>query len=328
MNSHNHSRVLLAICVAGLGYLSLYPFDFSQAAPESGLRWHGPAIDSDWVDMLANVLAYLPLGLLARLTWRRHYAEGIFTAALVGATLSLFIEFAQLYLPQRDSNLRDAAANVTGTLAGSLGGLIVKRLWPNPTIHWPSPSACGLIFLWATWQMFPFLPLLRRYKLHELVEASRQWDLRELEFGSIVVAAVLLYAFIAPPGETPTVRATTTALALFLVLLGQPLVDGLSFSNARMIAAAGGLVAAILMGPPRRRSQWIAFATVLCGWIIVREVAPAQDRGPGVVPVRIPLQVFGFITEGAQIRSLSERAFLYCSAAAAWRNALLPWPRG
>lgn len=65
-------------------------------------------------DFLANVLLFLPLGFLYRLTGgkRRH-------AALLGASISFGIETVQLFMPARTSSLMDFFANAAGAGVGA-----------------------------------------------------------------------------------------------------------------------------------------------------------------------------------------------------------------
>jgi hypothetical protein len=76
-----------------------------------GLGW----VDYDVAEFTANILLFVPLGvlftlLLGRWRWWLTLAIG------VGATLT--IEFVQLFLPARFTDARDLLANTLGTLVG------------------------------------------------------------------------------------------------------------------------------------------------------------------------------------------------------------------
>ena len=78
-------------------------------------------------DVLINILAYIPFGLLAALTlhrWRKHdtTAMPIVIAAATGAglALSLSMETLQVFIPGRVAALPDVLANTAGGLAGAV----------------------------------------------------------------------------------------------------------------------------------------------------------------------------------------------------------------
>jgi VanZ family protein len=311
----NQTRVLLVLCILGILYLSLYPFAFTPTAKES-IAWHGPHIDSDWVDMVANFLFYLPLGFLATAVQRRQNPASVLAAALLGAVLSLGIELAQMYLPQRDSNFRDLACNTAGTLAGSFSAFAVRRSWPNVAIPRLSPMACGLILLWIGWQMFPFVPVLRRYKLHEIAAQLRLWNFHRMEFGDIAFAALTLYAFIARRGRKTGIAALMAAVVLALALVGQSLVRGLIFSNTGIAAAATGLILGICLWRPEQRAPWFALGLILSTWLVLDAFDPVKGLDS--------------TSPGFYVRHFAGRAFFCCAILASLYRALplaLRWRR-
>jgi VanZ family protein len=114
-------------------YASLYPF--------SG--WRVPNADathflfSGWPayivasDVVLNVLAYVPLGLLLALSWMGRLPR--WAAALLGilvpAVLSLAIEFTQAYLPTRISSNLDVVTNSIGGLWGAVMAFTWGKRW-------------------------------------------------------------------------------------------------------------------------------------------------------------------------------------------------------
>jgi VanZ family protein len=295
MLNRNRALGLLLLCMLALLYLSLYPFGFMRNV-QRAIAWRGPKLDSDWVDMGANFLGYAPLGFLGVRVWRRQNRVSVLAATLLAATLSLGIELAQMYLPQRDSNFRDLLFDTAGALTGSLSAVAVRRFHPNLAAPKLPVVTYALMLLWIVWQMFPFLPLLKRYKVSELVAHSRLWDFRGLEFGDICLAALSLYAFIERPGQR---RITTVGIAgavLSIALLGQSLVAGITYSNARVAAATAGLLLAQLTWRPQERAGWSVLAVTLGAWLVFRCVN------------RVPV-----LTD---VRAFAGEAFLCCALAA------------
>jgi VanZ family protein len=105
-----------------LAYASLYPF-FPLRAPS-------PDVARDFFatrylirsDIAFNIIAYVPLGTLACLYFRTMSGErfAILKAAALGAALSLAMEVAQLFVPNRVGSAIDLACNAAGALLGAL----------------------------------------------------------------------------------------------------------------------------------------------------------------------------------------------------------------
>lgn len=68
-----------------------------------------------WVEFVANVALFLPLGLLLTLCVRRPWVGFVGAVALSAAA-----EFVQLMIPGRVASLRDVVANALGAAVGAL----------------------------------------------------------------------------------------------------------------------------------------------------------------------------------------------------------------
>lgn len=82
---------------------------------------------TDWltyrsVEFLANVAMFVPIGMFLLLLFGRR---SWLTAVLTGVGLTCVIEFAQLFLPDRVSDVRDIVANSIGGFVGVLFTLVV-----------------------------------------------------------------------------------------------------------------------------------------------------------------------------------------------------------
>ncbi|MFF7683634.1 VanZ family protein [Microbacterium sp. NPDC007973] len=86
--------------------------------------WPGTAwITLDLVEFSANVLLFVPLGVLV-VAWRRRWWQGI----LLGLVLSAAIEIAQLaFLPTRVADPRDVVANTLGAAVGVGVAIVLSR---------------------------------------------------------------------------------------------------------------------------------------------------------------------------------------------------------
>jgi len=109
-----------------------------------------------WFDLFSNVALYLPLGLLLALNLSHWRWSSLWVPLIAGALLSLSIEAAQSYLPQRVPSLLDLAANTLGAFCGSMlaAGLrrpwrLIRRLshhWWYEKAQWPAV----LVIIWLS----------------------------------------------------------------------------------------------------------------------------------------------------------------------------------
>ena len=130
------SRLVAYLTVAYLllvVYASLYPFTDWRVPNDDATRflfggWPSYIVASD---VVLNILAYMPLGLLLTLLWMgrvpRWFAVGLSVAA--GMLLSLSIEFAQAYLATRISSSVDVLTNSIGALWGAVAARVWGERW-------------------------------------------------------------------------------------------------------------------------------------------------------------------------------------------------------
>jgi VanZ family protein len=79
-------------------------------------------------DVIANVIAYVPFGIFIALGPRRATPRARTALAFAaGLTLSFALETLQMFVPPRDANLIDLAANSFGALLGGLAGASLVR---------------------------------------------------------------------------------------------------------------------------------------------------------------------------------------------------------
>jgi VanZ family protein len=117
-------------------------------------------------DLALNVLAYLPLGLLAALAlhprWRGWPAVLLVTA--LAAALSLLIETLQNYLPARIASNVDVLTNVAGAALGAAAatalapGLIDGGRLRQARRRWLRPRCVGVLLLAALWPLAQIHP--------------------------------------------------------------------------------------------------------------------------------------------------------------------------
>ena len=169
-------RRLLLLVVALIVYGSLYPwnldFDRSGANPLWVLLHAWPQGIDRFVlrDAAINLALYFPLGMAAFLAVvRRHGRLVAFDAALLIALgLSASMEMLQIYDPGRTCSLFDVLCDVSGAAAGAATALVLRPELVSLAHRkpgWHGPAALLLAACWASYQLYPFFPLLDRTKL-------------------------------------------------------------------------------------------------------------------------------------------------------------------
>ncbi len=167
-------------------YASLSPFSGWQ---EQGLEFSTVLawplwLQYTWFDAAANLLGYLPFGLLLGLALRVRFNVNwtVLLATLGGVILSAMMEYAQMYLPVRISSNLDLLANSSGALVGALLAVsIAPREWfALHLAHWRVRIFHGgrevdfglaLVALWMFAQVNPSLPMLGNVFISEVARA-------------------------------------------------------------------------------------------------------------------------------------------------------------
>jgi hypothetical protein len=119
------SNRILALAVAGIFFLTLYPFRFSlhpnpslNGSPFlliSGGKSTGP------LNAFLNISLFVPFGFGLAQKLREKGKSGatiLLLTMTAGAFLSYCIEFVQIYIPTRDSGWEDVFTNATGAVVG------------------------------------------------------------------------------------------------------------------------------------------------------------------------------------------------------------------
>jgi VanZ family protein len=136
------SRRLLLVWLLCIIAGTLAPYDFGAAPTGQGGALHAFATGSyeqDPMHFAFNLLMFVPLGALLHHEARRRAVSlpvVMLLAGTAGLLISSAVEYAQVFLPSRDSSLIDVLANTTGALIGvtadiTWGGLVeasVSRL--------------------------------------------------------------------------------------------------------------------------------------------------------------------------------------------------------
>lgn len=168
-------RVFLILYLLFIVYGSLFPL--------TGWRPTHQDIWSVWVqgwpgrvsrsDLLTNILVYIPFGFLLALNLpaKTGHVTRVVMSAFLGATLSITMEYLQMFLPGRTSSLNDVLLNTLSSCCGGLCAWGQGQQSPFGKILRTLRQTCfnagrltdvGLMILgaWALMQLAPFVPSL------------------------------------------------------------------------------------------------------------------------------------------------------------------------
>lgn len=150
--------------MVGILFLTLYPFRLVSHARVTGSASASPFLlvgmgkDVGPLDAFLNVLLFVPLGfgLSEKLRERGKRRAVIFAVVLIsGALLSYGIEFAQNYVPGRDSGWGDVLTNTTGSVVGFL----LFNIWGQWVLE-PLSIVEATLDIFLTWRRAALILLI------------------------------------------------------------------------------------------------------------------------------------------------------------------------
>jgi VanZ family protein len=262
-------RGSLAVWALLLAYASLYPFvPLRPTSLEAvGAFFSRPRFVTV-SDVALNVLAYLPLGMLACLYFRQANERwpAILKAAALGAGLSFAMETIQLFIPNRIASIYDVFANAAGAFCGALVFAdpfysLVTRPLGERREAWVTPGAWGdaalvLLMLWLIAQLNPALPFFGAGNIVGTGEGLI--GLAVLQWVAVAVSICGFGLFVSAmlKGDTGSLRVTLALLSVALWLkfmsasfMLQPYFAEEWLGSGRVM----GLIAGILILVPLRR---------------------------------------------------------------------------
>jgi VanZ family protein len=293
------ARYLLAAYLLLVAYGSLYPlvgWRDQGLSPFAFLEGPLPRYFT-WFDVAANVAAYAPLGLLAVLAMapRVTGAKAALLAAAGGATVSLLLEAAQSYLPDRIPSNADLAANALGAALGAAAGVTVSgHLAAEAGLRRLRERLFGaghavdlglvLIGLWLFTQLNPETLLFGNGALRGLL-GGETVDLYPAETfvrietavaAANVVAVALLVALLVPAGgprrrvAAATILAALAARTLAFAILFEPQAAFAWLTPGGAAGLAIGAVAALLLaGLPETATVALCGVALMSGTVLV-----------------------------------------------------------
>ena len=311
-------RGSLAVWIALIAYASLYPF-LPLRLP------HGDALAAFFMrprytlesDVVLNVLAYIPLGLLARLHFgaRGTRLPPFALAVALGALLSLAMEVAQFFIPNRVASLQDVVANTAGTTIGALLFVDpVYSLLTRPLGEFRErlliPGAWGdaglaLLVLWTLAQLNPALPFFGAGNIASSGLATQETALPQWTAVGMGVCGFGLFVSAILAADRGSLRTTLVLLsaALWLKFMAasfmlQPHFAEEWLSLGRVAGLGAGIAALVLLRRlPRLARMYLAFVLLLAAALFSKVFGSYSASDELVKLFRWPYgQLAGFAT--------------------------------
>lgn len=168
MSVHRSSAWPLTwVAAALIVYASLYPWGDWRWPESQVFHWVLPKLGFEVAnDLMANILGYLPFGLIMCIAHLRS-GRGPLVAALLtvlaGSALSYLVELTQYSLPARVPSITDWMLNTLGMAWGALAALTISALglvdlWHRLRERWFIPQAghgLALLSMWPLGLLFP-----------------------------------------------------------------------------------------------------------------------------------------------------------------------------
>jgi VanZ family protein len=292
--SHFAAPLLLAVVVALIVYVSLYPFRFAPGGPSlveaiDQLAWARAGRG----EMLNNVLLYLPFGFCFALLVEPRFGRtaGFLAAALAGGLLSLYMELLQASVPMRVASLKDLSLNTCGALAGAMLGsvwhLLGARMAPQSPVQ--GRARAVVVAILALWFLARLWPLVPDVGLRQLKGAVRPLfspsiepaDLATFFVGWLVVAQAVF-------SLARRQRAVDTFLIVIaVVLVGRTVTAGNTLETAELAAIALLLPVLVMLSRLADGTRAMLVAAALGSWLAWSAVRPALGLA-GPVAVDLP----------------------------------------
>lgn len=261
-------------------YASLHPFSGWRSPPDEILFFLG----APWPryitlqDILINVGAYVPLGLLLSVGFgaRHGAARGALAAALAAVAFSLAMEAAQMFLPARIASNVDLLANGFGAL---LGATAAPLLSPTRILGGRLHAARHRLFVEGviadTGMVIAFLWLLTQF--HPTVQPFGSGYLK----GTLDLPAYFVH--------TPGLAFLSEALVVFFNVLGVGLLlSAVMREDAHPFRVIAALIAAALAIKAYTAAELVKLTAPLA-WLTPGVLAGlAGAGGVGYAALRLP----------------------------------------
>lgn len=299
-------------------FASLYPFKFQTSIGGPG-AWN--TLIESWndrpgrIDLLINILFYLPLGLLGGLALRFRLGARVIILTVFGGLLSTGMELSQYYDLGRVTSASDVYANTFGTLLGCFMGSVSPTQLRIPfleDIH-EKPVPAAILAVWCAYSLYPYVPSI---DIHKYWDALKPLVLRPelLPYDAARHTVIWLTLFMMI--EAVVGRRYSTIVALVFtgcVLLGHVVIVDSILTETDVVSACFALCLWPMLLLFHERVRAVIVCALLAACVVAERLEPFQflqsPRPFGWIPFR------GFMYGSLQTNVLSfmEKTFFYGS---------------
>ena len=296
-------------------YGSFFPFNY---VPHEAL-WGDisfllslPAGKMSVIDVVGNVLLFLPLGALLTSS-RLKTLRWLLMAVSMG--VAILIQYFQFWFPGRHPSGLDALLNLIGLFIGlGLGRIALALLarWSPKNLQKPQllAVASALMLLWVAYRWFPLVPTLDLQNVKNGLKPLLNWE----NAGAVDVlrslAGWLVFLRLSRYSTMQRVGYFGMAAISLAVLAAQPIFA----SNQIRPSHLAGCVLAVLIFPLFKRGK--ASMVVLTALLATSIALSALSPGKGQAVQDLSWIPFSGFLQGSlitNIASLIEKCFLYGS---------------
>ncbi len=253
--------VLVGVAIV---YATLHPWLGWRVPAHSIFRYLGLAWPRfwTWFDVISNLLAYIPLGILLALRFRRVWRGGriLLVTLLAGALLSLLLETLQNFLPTRVPSRLDLLVNTLGALLGAgIALLFAQRPHDERELIWHRPGffnheSLPFLFIVAIWLCAQFAPQRMLYETGTWVSPALQTLATHLDRSIDTTRPSVEFAAAITPwleriqvDVAYSILIEAAAVSIWVACIGLLLIDALASPRSRAIAIVSVLLGAFLL---------------------------------------------------------------------------------
>jgi VanZ family protein len=278
--------VAVGLVVLLVVYGSLYPFQWNLSDPQAFI-WHSRI---GLVDLVENIILFVPLGALLGWAAQRRSRKWVFSAAwlLAALVLASTLQWLQKYLP-RTPALSDVIFNMVGYALGWGAGYVARwRVGHLLSRHqgWADADLFTLVLiaLWWVAELYPLIPTFDVSSVAHNVKSLWQEDMwqprRMLLHTGMAVIGLSAVAHLARTAHMAR-RARRLALAVAAaVLAGKFLVVGQSPGLAVVLGVAGGWLIWRWIDTWAPSARWAAVAWAALATYLLDALWPWAWRTP------------------------------------------------
>lgn len=177
---------IVLICAFAIGYGSLYPFEYINAAsvadPWTALL-RAPVLWTNFPDVLGNIVLFVPLGLCIRLIEPRMRLSAVAAWFVAFVAYAIGIQVLQYHFAGRYADLGDAMWNALGCAIGISFAWLSRRYalsLPRGAEPGVQTFAIVLLALWCGAELAPFVPTLDVQRFKDALRPLREWNIEPL----------------------------------------------------------------------------------------------------------------------------------------------------